>query len=193
MIWPFEKYERFLEELESIFADMDAAYEKVAAQYGFHCSGCEDNCCLTRFYHHTWLEYLYLQHGFSELAPEKQDLLKIQAETVIMEMASAERENQLIRVMCPLNENGLCILYKFRPMICRLHGIAHELHPPGRKAVYSPGCDAFTKQTAGKDYICFDRTRFYSEMASLESGLKQHIGIRNKIRMTVAEMIKDFS
>ncbi len=193
MTWPFEKYAPFLSDLERIFADMDAAYEKTAAQYGFHCRGCEDNCCLTRFYHHTWAEYLYLRQGFSALDLQKQEALKKQSEAVIREVSDAERQNQTIRVMCPLNENGLCILYRYRPMICRLHGIAHELHPPGRNTVCGPGCDAFTKQTAGKDCICFDRTPFYSEMARLESGLKQHLGIRDKIRMTVAEMIKDFS
>ncbi len=193
MIWPSGKYAPFLAELEKIFADMDAVYEKAAAYYGFHCRGCEDNCCLTRFYHHTWAEYMYLGQGFSELAPEKQNTLKQQAETVILETASAEKENRLIRVMCPLNRDGLCTLYRFRPMICRLHGIAHELHPPGRSAVYGPGCDAFTKQTAGKEYICFDRTQFYAQMARLESDLRKELGIARKIRMTVAEMIKDFS
>jgi len=193
MIRPFEKYVPFLAEAEKIFADMDAAYEKTAASYGFHCRGCADNCCLTRFYHHTWVEYLYLRQGFSELAPEKQKALKQQAETVMQETAFAERENRQIRVMCPLNEHGLCILYRFRPMICRLHGIAHELHPPGRNTVYGPGCEEFTKQTAGKDCIPFDRTRFYSEMARLESALRKQMGIADKIRMTVAEMTKDFS
>lgn len=193
MIWSFERYAPFLADLEKKFADMDAAYENAAGRYGFHCRGCEDSCCLTRFYHHTWAEYLYLREGFSKLAPERQNALKKQAETAIRDTSAAEKENRLIRVMCPLNEDDLCSLYRFRPMICRLHGIAHELHPPGRNTVYGPGCDTFTKQTAGKNCIRFDRTRFYTEMARLESGLKQCLGIRDKIRMTVAEMIKDFS
>jgi hypothetical protein len=53
-----------------LFDEMDQAYTVVAGQYGFQCNGCADNCCLTRFYHHTLLEYLYLVEGLRTLEPD---------------------------------------------------------------------------------------------------------------------------
>jgi hypothetical protein len=53
------------------YADMDRAYAEVADRYGFHCNGCADSCCLTRFYHHTLLEYLYLAEWVRGLASDR--------------------------------------------------------------------------------------------------------------------------
>jgi len=44
----------------------------------------------------------------------------------------------------------------------------------------------------GKGYFTFDRTPFFIEMANLELALKQTVGIRQKIKLTVAQMIKTF-
>jgi len=67
----------FLDALETLFAAMDTAYEKVAEACGFHCDGCGDSCCQTRFYHHTLLEYLYLRKGWQALPePDKGDILR---------------------------------------------------------------------------------------------------------------------
>ncbi len=43
---------------------MDLKYKEAADYYGFDCTGCEDNCCFTRFFHHTLLEYLYIMEGY---------------------------------------------------------------------------------------------------------------------------------
>ena len=67
--------------------------------------------------------------------------------------------------------------------------IPSELHRPGQKIIYSPGCDAFSEQCGNKDYIQFDRTPFYVEMAELEIKLKLAVGITQKIKMTVAQML----
>jgi hypothetical protein len=77
-------------------------------------------------------------------------------------------------------------------MICRLHGIAHELRRPDGASRRSPGCDAFTDQTRGKAYIPFDRTPLYMEMAALEREFRTALGENRKLRMTVAEMIRSF-
>ena len=50
-----------------LFAGMDAAYDAVAQHHGFHCDGCEENCCRTRFYHHTLTEAAYLFEGYRVL------------------------------------------------------------------------------------------------------------------------------
>ena len=182
----------FIERLKTLYADMDAAYQAAADHYGFHCDGCTDNCCLTRFYHHTHLEYLILRQGFLSLPRDARDAVRARAASVRLETAVVEKKEAVIRIMCPLNEGGRCRLYDCRPMICRLHGIAHELHLPGRPVSRGPGCEAFTRQTAGGDYFRFDRTPFYRDMAILENELKQAAGITTKLKMTVADMIVTF-
>jgi len=94
-----------------------------------------------------------------------------------------------VRLMCPLNFDAVCILYPYRPMICRLHGIPHELHKPGQNPVYGPGCETFDCRCGDKGYFKFDRTPFYRDMAALEQEARKTLGLAEKIRMTVAEMI----
>ena len=179
----------FLKRLSAIYASMDLKYSEAASYYGFNCTGCEDNCCLTRFYHHTVLEYLYIIKEFHNLDPEKQTEIKAKALEVSQKSFEADRKGKPVRQMCPLNSDGKCILYSSRPMICRLHGIPHQLYKPGQDIVYGPGCEAFSKYYSEKDYYRFDRTPFYMEMASLEKELKQAAGITTKVKMTVADML----
>ena len=68
--WHRHVYVPFLDRLEILFSEMDRKYDEVADFYGFVCTGCENNCCLTRFYHHSLLEYLYLYEGYVALAQE---------------------------------------------------------------------------------------------------------------------------
>jgi Fe-S-cluster containining protein len=181
--------ELWLAPLGKIFSRMDAAYEKVASAYGFHCRGCEDNCCYTRFYHHTLLEYLFLRKGLETLDAETLDAVRENAGDVASRTRDAKKSGLIPRIMCPLNRDGLCLLYDYRPMICRLHGMAHELKKPGQDPVRSEGCGLFTEQTKTMDYIPFDRTGFYTDMAMLERSLRQASGVMDRLRHTIAEMI----
>lgn len=179
-----ERYSPFLDRLASLFETMDRKYDEAADHYDFHCAGCEDNCCYTRFFHHTRLEYFYIRKGFSTLPPATQ--------TDVLNKAAAyceKMKEEDARPPCPLNSEGLCLLYAYRPMICRLHGISHELRIPGRNPVRSPGCKAFMKQSLDKSYFVFDRTPFYIEMSGLENELKTEMGTDLKLKMTVAEML----
>ena len=84
------------------------------------------------------------------------------------------------------------MLYAFRPMICRLHGIPHELHRPGGNVIKNPGCNAFFDQcrkSGTSAYIRFDRTPFYRQMAILEKDLRQATGYTDKIKLTIAQML----
>jgi hypothetical protein len=196
MILPFEKdqtvtpvYAAFLDRLKQIYAAMDDAYHRAADAYGFVCDGCRDNCCRMRFYHHTLIEYLYMIEGLRTLPSEKKIEVRVRALTVAAETARADSSGAAVRLMCPLNFAELCILYPYRPMICRLHGIPHELKRPGQNPVYGPGCEAFDRRCGGKGYFKFDRTPFYRDMAMLEQEVKQTLSVAGKFRMTVAEMI----
>jgi Fe-S-cluster containining protein len=187
------RYLPLVDKLQVLFQEMDRAYTVVAAQYGFVCNGCRENCCLTRFHHHTLLEYLFLLEGIRGLAPDERHVIRQLSIDANQHGRDADRQGRQYRVMCPLNQNGRCRMYSFRPMICRLHGIPHELHPPGGRIVRNPGCDAFFDQcrTRGKtDYIPFDRTPFYRRMALLERELRQIAGFEGKIKLTIAQMME---
>jgi hypothetical protein len=178
-----------IDRLKQIYSAMDSAYHQAADAYGFVCDGCCDNCCRTRFYHHTIIEYIYLIEGFDTLPPEKQNEVRLRALKVVEETAEADHHGATVRLMCPLNFDELCILYPYRPMICRLHGIPHELKRPGENPVYAPGCENFDRRCADKRYFKFDRTPFYRQVAMLEQEAKQTLDFDGKIRMTVAEML----
>jgi hypothetical protein len=186
-----KRYAPFFDRLNTLYGDMDSSYGNTAAYYGFDCKGCMENCCLTRFYHHTHVECLYLLEGFSFLAKEKQIEATKKAKDYNKKAIESDVKKKQARQMCPLNFDGLCILYNYRPMICRLHGVSHELKKPGKDMVYSPGCGKFTRQCESKTYFRFDRTPFYIKMAQLEKDLKLKFGFTKKFKGTIAQMIAD--
>ena len=181
----------FLERLRHVFDRMDAAYERAAAAYGFVCSGCADSCCRSLFHHYTLLEYLYLREGFRELPAERQEIVRANAAAGVAQHGRAGVSGGEARPMCPLNAEGRCQVYAHRPMICRLHGIPHELRFPGRPPQQSPGCEEFHRRCGRSADPPLDRTPLYTELARLESECRQALGLRRKIRMTVAEMLLD--
>lgn len=179
----------FLKELGRIYGDMDQEYHRTAEKYGFECRGCENNCCLTRFYHHTVLEYAFLMEGFHALDLNHKEKIRGRARDVILTYENADALNTPIRVMCPLNEDGLCLLYEKRPMICRLHGLPHELKKATGQKTLGPGCEAFDLCCKDQSYLPFDRTPFYKQMAGLEQRIRQALGYSQKIKLTIADMV----
>lgn len=179
----------FLDRLSHVFKSMDQAYDQVAGAYGFQCRGCEDNCCYSRFYHHTLLEYAYLHQGIHTLSPDRRDAVLERARQVVDANQREDRTGTSERMICPLNEDGLCLTYVHRPMVCRLHGLAHELRKPGLEPVRSPGCGLFTQKTRDMDYISFDRTPFYMDLAHLERDFRLATGITDRLKLTIAEIL----
>ena len=188
-----DSLEKFWEQLEDLFSLMDLKYEEAAYHYGFACEGCEDNCCMTRFHHHTFLEVFNLKKAFAALPPKTGAEIIKKTEDVVRLHAEAEKKGETARVMCPLNVEGKCLVYESRPMICRLHGIPSELNPPGRPPsagpMITPGCDLFTRRCERMNYRKFDRTPFYMKLAALERDFKENFGLEGKIKMTVAQIL----
>jgi hypothetical protein len=182
-------YPGFLERLRSIYDAMDDAYNRVADRYGFTCDGCADNCCRTRFYNHTYLEYYYLMAGMEHLPQDRRREIVREAVSVCEQVAADEACGRTPRRMCPLNAEGRCGLHGHRLMICRLHGVPHEIRFPDGSVSRGPGCPVFTDRFAGRDYIPFDRTPFYRELSSLEKEFRQATGLDRKMKMTIAQMI----
>lgn len=183
----------FLEELEMLFLSMNEKYDEAASYYGFHCRGCDENCCKTLFHHHTYLEFFYLKKGIEALSSELKKQVYNRALEVCRETKESNKKTGSARTMCPANVEGMCVVYYYRPMICRLHGIPSQWSFPSEtgvnRTVVSSFCEEFGRQCKKKDYYKFDRTPFYNQMARLENQLKEHFGLNRKIKKTVAEMI----
>jgi Fe-S-cluster containining protein len=179
--------------IKDLYSAMDAAYDRAADRCGFRCGGCSENCCEERFSHYTLAEHLYLLEGWSALDEETAAGIFVRAEEAVGHYRLQDLQGRSERVMCPLNVNGLCRLYAYRPMICRLHGIPHRIKKPGDPEQTGPGCHKFAEGTAAGDLSEpeFDRTEFYSWMAAIEIELRRLANFRERYRKTVAEMVVD--
>jgi len=178
--------------LKALFARMDRAYDRIADACGFVCRGCDDNCCTTRFYHHTLIEYLYLQQGVAKMPQDQRRAAQEQGRQVLARYRQADAAGTAVRAMCPINVEGRCGLYVYRPMICRLHGIPHQLDRPGGR-LHGPGCADFDRQSAGRPAVAFNRTPLYRDMALLEQELRAALGIdsRQRIKYAIADVVVD--
>lgn len=180
-------------ELTDLFARMDEAYTRTADRFGFQCRGCRDNCCETRFYHHTLVEVLYLRKGLAALPPQDQAAVMEKAADVLEQTLEQTRQGNghgdARRIMCPLNHDQHCRIYSHRPMICRLHGVPHQLRRPDGQRQTGPGCADFEKRCGNPRTGLLDRTPFYYALSQLEQKLRQQTGMNQKIKLTVAEIL----
>ncbi len=179
--------DKTLKPLAALYDDMDKTWNKIAADYHFNCTGCEDNCCKSLFFHHTYIEKAYLLHGFNALDSNKKQKILGKAANYCKRTFPQSLEIKTLKIYCPVNENGRCTLYKYRPMICRLHGLPHELKKPGFDPIKGTGCDAGLFDD--KTYIKFDRTPFYQQMAQIEIAFRQNLNKTGKIKETIAQML----
>jgi Fe-S-cluster containining protein len=175
--------------LRALYAAMDAGYAKHAQGLGFVCEGCRDNCCYTRFYHHTWLESMVLLRAVGGLTSSRRTPMVARAREVIRKSAQADEKGDKVRLMCPLNIDDRCTLYAVRPMICRLHGIPHELRRPDGRVIRGPGCTDFAIRCGQNGAPPLDRTPYYRQLAALEREFKEAIGTATRIKLTIAEML----
>lgn len=180
-----------LDDLQILFSRMDAAYQEAAAFYGFHCTGCENSCCRTLFFHHTHIEQHYLLKGLQTLERSLQDEIRRRAARAWRRIEASLVRKLAVRVMCPLNFQGRCRLYAHRPMICRLHGVPHQLRRPGKSVLHAPGCAAFTHRCGEMDIYAFDRTPFYTQLAMLERHFRAVLNIApgRSVRLTIAQIL----
>lgn len=185
------KVQSILSRLGVLFRDMDDAYSKISQAHGFQCQGCEENCCETWFFHHTLCEFLYIARGCRSLSAEQLEEARRRSADILATVRRGGGTLDDYKVMCPLNFNGKCALYEYRPMICRLHGVRHQLVLPNGVTNSGPGCKAFEKlaEAGGNDAV-LDRSPFYRELSSIERDMRTATGFGNKIKLTVAEMLE---
>lgn len=179
--------------LEDLYKRMSSAYNQCATTAGLTCADCDDNCCRTYFQHHTHVEWAYLWKGMLELEPVRREFYLERARANVAACDAARASGLVPREMCPLNDDGLCALYKHRLMICRLHGTRNTLKlPDGRLQIFR-GCHRFDSCTSHLDDDVtpfIDRTPFYRELAQLEM---EHLGSKAattaRVNLTLSEML----
>lgn len=180
-------------ELEDIYEGLQNEYEKAAQGLKFTCEGCPDNCCDSYFLHHTYAEWAYMWLGLRELSDERMNLLVERARGWLSQCELALKNGDRPQVMCPLNENGLCILYKHRLLVCRTHGVPAKMTRPDGKSLHFPGCfrcQEMVQARGNNGVLEVERTPFLKRLALLENTLlenRRHL--YPKVRMTIAEMV----
>lgn len=184
-----------LRRLIRVYQQMETEYDKVAVQLEFSCTGCPDNCCDSYFEHHTYVEWSYLWQGFIKLPVDKQKEIQKRAEEYQKACTNAFARDQRPQMMCPLNEEGLCILYPYRLMVCRTHGVPASMTRPDGRRLEFPGC--FRCQELVKKRILdekavprMERTPLLRQLALIENDLfdgKRHL--YPKVKFTIAQML----
>jgi hypothetical protein len=180
-----------VKQVAELYRDMEAAYDHTAKELDFSCSGCPDNCCDSYFLHHTYTEWAYLWQGLKTLDNSQLQNITEKAANYVIESRAALARGERPIIMCPLNSEGLCVLYTYRLMICRLHGVpATFTRPDGQKPEF-PGCFRCQEKLSGENSgTPLDRTQFFRRLVELEIGL---LGDRRmsapRVKLTIAQMI----
>ncbi|EHJ47394.1 hypothetical protein DFW101_1385 [Solidesulfovibrio carbinoliphilus subsp. oakridgensis] len=187
--FPASRLRATLKKLAALYADMDKAYTAAASAAGLDCAGCAENCCLSFFQHHTLVEWLYLQKGLAALPEDRRTGYERRAREYVDAAREAASRGETPRLMCPVNDDGLCGLYEHRLMICRLHGVPNVLL--GSMGVREfPGCGPCQRLADGRELKAMDRTPLLRRLAGLEMELwGSKPGRPPKVDLTLAEMI----
>lgn len=182
--------EELIPRLTELYRLMDSAYCEVGNEVGFSCEGCDGvKCCTVDLILHTAVEMLYLRRGFNALDMSRQlevlgrcrGIIKAKEDDVL----GAEYRN----AVCALNFEGVCILYEYRPMICRLAGIPHIIMRPDGTMTESGGCIRYHEAIEpDQPNLKIDRTDFYRQMAGIEIEVVRAVGKRTASR-TIAEAL----
>jgi hypothetical protein len=178
--------------LDNLYARMEAAYVEVADEIGLSCAGCTDNCCTSYFQHHTYVEWAYLWKGLKECDEKRRRSYIDRAEDYVRQAKEATSRGIRPNIMCPLNDDGLCGLYRHRLMICRMHGVPNILVRPDMQVMRFPGCWQSQELCKNLDPAPeVNRTSLYKELVNLEVAFVGPNKIRKlpRVDMTLAEMI----
>lgn len=176
--------------LTELYRLMDEAYDDASGQAGFSCEGCNGvKCCTVDLIVHTFSEMLHLRRGFRTLEAAARSEIKTRARNIVKAKAKDPLGTDYREAVCALNFDGRCVLYEYRPMICRLAGIPHIINRPNSSQVTSGGCFRFENEIKPSfPQVIIDRTNFYREMAQLELSVVQELGRRTH-SLTIAEIL----
>ncbi|MGC8908184.1 MAG: hypothetical protein ACP5M0_12185 [Desulfomonilaceae bacterium] len=169
---------------------MDAAYHAAAREASFSCEGCDGaRCCTVDLTIHTYAEMAYLRLGFHELPWAIKAEMGERARLTVLAKERAARGEAYRNAVCAANFNGQCVLYRCRPMICRLAGIPYTATRPDQSVITGPGCTRFEQEVAPAHAgLRLDRAGFYRRMSEIEVEVVASRGSRTP-RRTISEII----
>lgn len=181
-----KKYGLFLETSSKRFSE-------ATRKHGVKCKrGCNE-CCSVGFFDITLLDAIHLRTALKELPPSVRErvLAKANEQMDILEKKKAfSRKDPLLKSLpaidaisrrsakmsCPaLDQNGACLIYDFRPHICRIFG--PTIRGP-RRAVRLEGCGYFSRDIPEEDFPIFDH---YEEEKKMQKAMFRKAG-RKRIR-----------
>lgn len=176
--------------LAELYERMDSAYREAADEIGFSCEGCDGvKCCTVDLILHTFVEMLYLRRGFNTRDTSRQLEILGRCRAIIKSKEDDPCGEAYRNAVCALNLDGLCSLYEYRPMICRLAGIRHFVARPDGTAMDSGGCRRYEQEILSlHPDLRIDRTFFYRQMAEIEIEVVRALGKRTVPR-TIAETL----
>jgi Fe-S-cluster containining protein len=182
--------EKLIPRLVELYRRMDEAYSFAAAAGGFSCRGCDGaKCCTVDLILHTLVERLYLRRGFDALDPRTRERILARSRQMVLQKQLDPHGEGYRNMVCVLNEEGRCTLYEYRPMICRLAGIAHTFTRPDGQSISGDGCFVFEREIRSRyPDLAIDRTPFYSGIAELESDALTCLRRSRQKPCTIAEL-----
>jgi hypothetical protein len=184
----------FLDQLTEIFSSIDKEYKDMQGVYGnFSCAGCEDNCCATVFNHYTLIEDFIVSEGLGLLNPNQLEQAVKRSEAYCIELEKNRGNIESLKIMCPLNFDGMCGIYSNRPLICRIHGLPARLNSPIKGMQTWAGCKRFQQLYPEINSDVIDRTKYYTLIATLEGKMRKLFSYTQKHKKTIAEMVMDFA
>jgi len=176
--------------LAELYSKMDSSYEAVVGRAGFSCNGCDGvKCCTVDLSLHTSIEMVYLRRGFNTLDSSRQQDILQRCGQIVKDKRRDPWGDSYRSAICALNLDGLCSLYMYRPMICRLAGVPHSFSRPDGTTVESVGCTRYEADIRSNyPDLSIDRTPFYRSMALMEMEIVRARGNRTECR-TISETL----
>jgi hypothetical protein len=182
--------ESLISRIAELYDKIDSAYAAAAEKIDLTCEGCDGVlCCTVDLTLHTFVEMSYLRQGFYALDPSMQSEILTKSRRMVSAKQQAPKGEDYRNAVCALNSAGACVLYQYRPMICRLAGVPHSFIRPNGSKSESGGCKKFDESIPAKNSgAILDRTEFYREMAAMEIEAVIARGQRTK-KLTIAEIL----
>ncbi len=182
--------DQLIPRLQELYQEMDSAYCALAERAGFSCDGCDGaKCCTVDLILHTFVEKLYLRRGFNALETSLQLEVLGRCKAVLKAKQEDPYGYAYRTAVCVLNVDGKCILYDYRPMICRLAGVPHFIRRPDGKKVRGPACERYLRNIAPHaPGLELDRSGFYRQLAEIEIQMVHSLG-RRTVSRTIAETL----
>lgn len=186
--------EELIPRLIELYKRIDRMYVSVAEVIGLQCEGCDGvRCCTVDVTVHTAVEMLYLRRGFFQLDDFLREIVSERALAMVRAKEANPFGEKYRQSVCALNFEGRCLLYEFRPMICRLAGIPHWFVRPDGRRFEGGGCSRYEALGASLPADQnIDRTPFYHDLALLESEIVRRRGVKT-IPRTIAELLVAYS